>query len=456
MFRTVLIANRGEIALRVARACRELGIRVAAVYSTDDRDSEITRYADQAIHIGPGPVRRSYLNLAAIAEAARMSGADAIHPGYGLLSEDPDLAEVCEDLGVTFVGPPPDVMRRLGDKAAARALMRGAGLPVLPGSDEPDADPRRAADLAAAVGYPVIIKAAAGGGGRGMCVVRDPGDFDRAFRETTASAQALLGDGRVYVERYLESVRHVEVQVLCDRYGNGIHLGERDCSVQRRHQKILEEAPAPGLPRELLDRLNRAAVTGALAAGYVGAGTLEFLVDPEHRFHFMEMNCRIQVEHPVTEMLTGVDLVHEQLRIAAGEPLSLRQEDVVPRGAAIECRINAEDPERGFAPAPGTLTEFDLPAGPFVRVDTHCRPGYRVPPAYDSLLAKVVVWAPDRDRAMARMRRALAEFHAAGPGVHTTTEFLRSVLDHPAFTGAEHDTSVVAGILASRSSGHPG
>jgi acetyl-CoA carboxylase biotin carboxylase subunit len=444
MFRSVLIANRGEIGIRVARTCRELGIRVIVVYSTDDRDSLLVRFADEAVQIGPAPARRSYLYAPAILEAARRTDAEAIHPGYGFLSEDPDFAAACEAEGRTFIGPPSEVIARLGDKTAARTLLKETGLPMLPGSLEPLEDPAAARALADEIGYPVIIKAAMGGGGRGLSVVRDPAGFGAAYRETRARAQSLFGDGRVYVERYLERARHVEIQVLSDRHGGTVHLGERDCTVQRRHQKLIEETPAPGLSRELIARMGEVAVAGARSAGYVGAGTFEFLVDSRGDFYFLEVNCRIQVEHPVTEAVTGLDLVAEQLRIAAGAPLRLRQQDVVPRGAAIECRINAEDPRRDFAPAPGLLTEFVPPGGPFVRVDTAAYQGARISPAYDSLIAKLIVWAPDRERALARARRALAEFRIEGPGVATTAAFLSEVIAHHDFQAGTHDTDLVA------------
>ncbi|MGH8907101.1 MAG: acetyl-CoA carboxylase biotin carboxylase subunit [Egibacteraceae bacterium] len=443
MFTTVLIANRGEIALRVARTCRELGLRTVAVYSTADRDSAVVRFADEAVQIGPPATKRSYLNAPAIIEAALRTGADAIHPGYGFLSEDPDFAEICEAHGITFVGPPASVMANLGDKATARALMADAGLPVIPGSHRTLESAAEAKDVAGEIGYPVTIKAAAGGGGRGLRMVRDPRDFLRAYKETRATAQAVFGDGRVYVERFIDAARHVEVQVLCDRHGNAIHLGERDCSVQRRHQKLIEETPAPGLPTTLTTRMGEAAVRGALAVGFVGAGTFEFLVDSDGTFWFMEINCRLQVEHPVTEMVTGIDLVKEQLHVAAGFPLKLRQRDVEPRGVAVECRINAEDPNRGFAPTAGVLEEFVPAGGPFTRVDTHAFAGFRVTPDYDSLLAKLIVWAPDRAQALARMERALSEFRVRGPGMHTTIEFLMQVLGHPLFRDAKHTTSLV-------------
>jgi acetyl-CoA carboxylase biotin carboxylase subunit len=443
MFSTVLIANRGEIALRIARTCRELGVRVIAVHSTEDRDSGVVRYADEAVCIGPAPSRDSYLNLPAIIEAALRTGADAVHPGYGFLSEVEDFAEACEASGLTFIGPPAHVIGRLGDKSAARAAMAAAGLPMLPGSIEPIVDAEIAAKTAADVGYPVIVKAVAGGGGRGMRVVDDPGELAVRYREVRCTAQALFGDSRVYIERYLPAARHVEVQVLCDAYGAGVHLGQRDCSVQRRRQKIIEETPAPGLPPEVAEAMGDAALRGVLAAGYVGAGTVEFLVDDHDRFSFMEVNCRIQVEHPVTELTYGVDLVREQLRIAAGERLGLSQADLTPRGVAIECRVNAEDPARDFMPTPGPLVALSVPDGPFVRVDTDARSGGRISACYDPLLAKIAVWAPDRAQALARMRRALDEFRAEGPGVCTNRDLLRTVLDHPAFVAGTHDTSLL-------------
>ncbi|MEV0431781.1 acetyl-CoA carboxylase biotin carboxylase subunit [Nocardia sp. NPDC050413] len=445
-FGKVLIANRGEIAVRVIRTCRELGIATVAVHSAADRDSAAVRLADEHVQIGPAPAKRSYLSIPAIIEAARATGAEAIHPGYGFLSEDPDFAEVCQAEGFVFVGAPSAVMARLGDKSTARALMADAGLPLLPGSRDAIDDPDAARALADEIGYPVIIKAVAGGGGRGMRVVRDGDEFATAWQHTRAAAAAVFGDGRLYVERYLESARHVEVQILADTHGTVRHLGLRDCSLQRRHQKLVEESPAPGLLPELAERIGAAAVRGCEAAGYVGAGTVEFLLAPDGRFYFMEVNCRLQVEHPVTEMVTGVDLVAEQLRIAAGEPLTLGER--APHGVAIECRLNAEDPERAFAPAPGTLVECVLPAGPFVRVDTHVAQGYAIPPHYDSLLAKVIVWAPDRPTAIARMRRALAETTIAGPGVATTTDFLHDILDHPAFRAATHDTALIGALNA--------
>lgn len=452
MFSTVLVANRGEIALRVARACRELGIRTVAVYSTADRDSAVVRFADEAVHIGPPPAKASYLRVPAIIEAALQTGAQAIHPGYGFLSEDPDFAEICEAQGIVFIGPPAEVMQKLGDKAAARTLMAQAGLPVLPGSIGALTSPAEAKELAGQVGYPVILKAIAGGGGRGMAVVRSADDLRLAYHETRAHARAVFGDERLYLERFVEDARHIEVQVLCDRHGAAVHLGERDCSVQRRHQKLIEESPAPGLPQELREAMWAAAVRGASAVGFVGAGTFEFVLTPDHEFYLMEINCRLQVEHPVTELVTGIDIVREQITIAAGLPLSFRQSEVVSRGVAVECRVNAEDPDQDFAPAPGLLAEFVPPGGPFVRVDTHAYPGWVVGPDYDSLLAKTAVWAPDREQALARMDRALSEFRVNGPGVRTTLGFLRRTVAHPLFQTARHTTGMVGAMTAEETS----
>lgn len=447
MFDTVLIANRGEIALRIARTCRELGVRVVAVYSSEDRDSAVVRFADHAVHIGPAAAKSSYLNIPAIIEAARMTGAEAIHPGYGFLAEDPDFAEICQSHDLVLVGPPAKVMAGLGNKATTRAMMADAGVPLVPGSLEPLRSLAEGSLLADEIGYPVIIKAAAGGGGRGIRVVHSAAQFASASRACGAEALALFGDRRTYLERYVPGARHVEIQVLCDTHGNAIHLGERDCSVQRRYQKLVEETPAPGLCRQVADRMGEAAVRGALAIGYVGAGTFEFLLDDRGGFSFIELNCRIQVEHPVTEMVTGVDLVREQLRVAAGLPLAINQRDITPRGVAIECRINAEDPDRDFLPTPGLLEEFSCPAGPFVRVDSHGFPGWRISSHYDSLLAKAIVWAPDRPQALARMDRALSEFHISGAGVHTTIDFLSRVLVDTAFRRGTHTTTLVGTML---------
>ncbi|MET0989370.1 MAG: acetyl-CoA carboxylase biotin carboxylase subunit [Glaciihabitans sp.] len=435
----MLIANRGEIAVRIARTCRELGIEVVAVHSSADRDSEVVRLADIAVNIGPPAPRRSYLNIPNIIEAALQTGADAIHPGYGFLSEDPDFAEICESAGLTFIGPPPSVMQDMGNKATARRLMQEAGLPMLPGVVEPVRSVGDGQEIAADIGYPVIIKAAAGGGGRGMSVVHTAADFSDAFVSTREIARAVFGDPAVYVERYLAGARHVEVQVLCDQYGDGVFLGERDCSLQRRHQKLLEEAPAGHMTVSQRENLGALAVRGALSVGYTGAGTVEFLVDGEGLPYFMEMNARIQVEHPVTEMLTGIDLIREQILIADGLPLAFSQQDVRCIGAAIECRINAEDPARGFAPAPGRLDVYTVPGGPWTRLDTGYREGDQVSPHYDSLLAKLIVWAPTRDQALSRMDRALAELTVEGPGLSTTATLHRALLRHPDIRADRHD-----------------
>lgn len=447
MFAKMLIANRGEIALRIARACRELSISVVAVYSTADKDSPVVRMADESVHIGPAPPKHSYLHIPNIIEAALCTGAQAIHPGYGFLSENPDFAEICVQEGISFVGPRPEVMHQLGNKATARALMAEAGLPLLPGTIKPVRTAEEGEAVAIEIGYPVIIKAAGGGGGRGMTVVQDPRDFRKAYRDTRAAAHAVFRDDTVYVERFLTGAWHVEVQVLGDLYGNAVHLGERDCSMQRRHQKLIEEAPCGRLTSMQREEISAAAVRGALAVGYSGAGTVEFLLDENQQFYFMEMNARIQVEHPVTEMITGVDLVQEQILVAAGEPLSIKQQDVGFTGVAIECRINAEDPARSFAPTPGILDVFDLPAGPWTRVDSGYVPGARVTPYYDSLLAKLVVWAPDREQAIARMDRALGEFRVEGRGVATTVGFCRWILRHPVFRAGKHSIHLVDQLI---------
>lgn len=446
MFGKVLIANRGEIALRVARTCRELGIRTVAVYSTADAGSAHVRFCDESVCIGPAPSARSYRNAAAIIEAARQTGADAVHPGYGFLSEDPDFADICLEAGLAFIGPPPEVLHILGDKALARSWMEQAGLTLLSSAAAP-ASADEAKDLADRLGYPVIIKAAAGGGGRGMTVVWAPREFLRCYADTAAASLAIFGDVRVYVERYLQGARHVEVQLLCDQFGGGLHLGTRDCTVQRRYQKLIEEAPAPCLSAKTLQEMSESALRGALAAGYVGVGTAEFLVDANERHYFLEINSRIQVEHPVTEMVSGLDLVQEQLHVASGGRIRRGQGETTLTGHAVECRVNAEDAGRMFAPTPGVLGRFLPPGGPFTRVDSHGRPGYRIGPDYDSLLAKVIVWAPDRDQAISRMERALAEFDIAGEGVMTTIPFLLSVLANPDFRKAKHSTDL-AELLA--------
>ncbi|WP_077489821.1 acetyl-CoA carboxylase biotin carboxylase subunit [Sinomonas mesophila] len=431
--RRVLIANRGEIALRIIRACRDLGLETVVVHSTQDRDTRPVRMADAAVCIGPPEPARSYLYTPAVVEAALASRADAMHPGYGFLSEDADLAAVCRENGLTFVGPSAEAMARVADKAETRALMTEAGLPLLPGTTAAVQSEAEAFAVAEEIGFPLILKATAGGGGRGMTVVRGREHLAKAFRETRTQAKLAFNDGSLYIERYLEGARHIEVQILCDAHGNGVHLGERDCSVQRRHQKVLEEAPSPALTPAMRDDVGALAVRGALAVGYQGAGTMEFLLDAEGRFWFMEMNARIQVEHPVTEMVTGIDLVAAQLRVAAGERLWFGQEDVKVTGHAIECRINAEEPRSGFAPRTGTVTDLALPAGPWIRVDSHLEAGTHVSPHYDALLAKVVAWGADREESARRMRRALAELRVEGRGLATTRDLHEAVLGDAEF-----------------------
>jgi acetyl-CoA carboxylase biotin carboxylase subunit len=442
-FGKIFIANRGEIALRIARTCHDLGIPCAVGYSSADRDAAATRVADEAVHLGPAPAARSYLSIPNVIEAARLVAADAIHPGYGFLSEDPDFSEVCAANGLAFIGPDPHVLALFGDKAAARAMAAKAELPLLPGSEDVTAGERDGRRLADAIGYPVVIKAVAGGGGKGMSVVDDPNAFAGVFRETSATALAVFGDGRVYVERYLRPTRHVEVQVLCDLHGDGVFLGDRDCSVQRRHQKLIEEAPAPALRPATRQAMGEAALRCVLQAGLVGVATVEFLLDAEENFYFMEVNARLQVEHPVTEMVTGLDLVEQQIRLAAGERLGFTQRDVEIRGSAIECRMNAEDPERDFLPTPGRLTRFAMPGGPFVRVDTHMSADRSIPAEYDSLLAKVAAWGPDRRTAVARMRRALREVTIDGAEIHSTNDLLKRVLEMEEFTSVRHGTDLL-------------
>ncbi len=441
MFRKVLVANRGEIAVRVIRACHELGIRTVAVYSEADRSSLHVKLADEAFCIGPAASAGSYLNIPNIMSTAELLGVDAIHPGYGFLAENPRFAEIVADCKITFIGPPPKAIELMGDKAAAREQMQRAGVPVIPGSHGPVAGEREARDAAKITGYPLMIKAAAGGGGRGMRVVQSQEDLTAAVQTAQQEAQAGFGDGRVYVEKYIAEPRHIEVQILADRHGTVLHLGERDCSIQRRHQKLIEEAPPPRLRERTLAALGRAAIRAAQAINYINAGTIEFLVDVHENFYFMEMNTRIQVEHPVTEMVTGVDLVKEQIRVAAGERLRLSQREIESHGHAIECRINAEDPRHNFRPSPGTVAVFVPPGGTGVRVDTHCYPGYAIPPHYDSLVAKVITWGRDRDEAIGRMRRALQEFEIGG--IQTTIPFHLKVLDNAFFRRGEVYTNFV-------------
>jgi acetyl-CoA carboxylase biotin carboxylase subunit len=449
MFSKVLVANRGEIALRVIRACRELGLQTVAVYSEADRESLHVRFADDDVCIGPAPARESYLRISRLIAAAEITGADAIHPGYGFLAENAEFAETCAASNITFIGPTAEQIRAMGDKAAARDAMARVGVPVVPGTAGPVEDPEAALGAARDIGFPVIIKAAAGGGGKGMRVAREEDEFLKSFSLARSEALAAFGNADVYVEKYLERPRHIEFQIMGDRHGSVIHLGERDCSIQRRHQKLIEEAPSPAVTPELRERMGEAAVRGARAIAYVGAGTIEMLLNDDGEFYFMEMNTRIQVEHPVTEQLTGVDLVKEQIRVAAGERLSITE--VPPlRGHVIECRINAEDPWRNFAPSPGRVDVFHPPGGPGVRLDTHVYAGYTVPPFYDSLLAKLIVQGRDREEALRRMHMALESFIIEG--VATTSAFLARVIEHPKFRAGDFDTRFLerelAGILA--------
>jgi acetyl-CoA carboxylase biotin carboxylase subunit len=438
VFKKVLIANRGEIALRVIRACRELGIETVAVYSEADRESLHVRFADDDVCIGPPPSRLSYLKIPALIAAAEITGADAIHPGYGFLAENAEFADTCRASNITFIGPTGEQIRQMGDKATARRLAKDAGVPTVPGSAGTLDDPEEALAVAGEIGFPVIIKATAGGGGKGMRIVQEPEQFGQLFGLAQNEALSAFGNGAVYVEKYLEHPRHVEIQVLGDTHGRVVHLGERDCSIQRRHQKLIEESPSPALTPELRERMGASAVRLAENIGYVGAGTLEFLLDTDGSFYFMEMNTRIQVEHPVTEMVTSFDLVKEQIRVAAGEPLSFQGDGRFLRGHAIECRINAEDPYRNFQPSPGLITAYHPPGGPGVRVDTHVYAGYTVPPYYDSLLAKVIVHGNTRAEALSRMGQALDSFILEG--VTTTIPFLARVIRHPDFVAGNVDT----------------
>ncbi|MGQ0764131.1 MAG: acetyl-CoA carboxylase biotin carboxylase subunit [Gemmatimonadota bacterium] len=451
MFRKVLVANRGEIALRVIRACRELGVQTVAVYSEADRESLHVRFADDDVCIGPPLARDSYLRIPRIIAAAEITGADAIHPGYGFLAENAEFVETCAASQITFIGPTAQQIRLMGDKAEARRTMASVGVPVVPGTPGPVEDSESALAFAREIGFPVIIKAAAGGGGKGMRVSRDADDFHKSFALARSEALAAFANGDVYVEKYLDRPRHIEFQILGDNHGNLIHLGERDCSIQRRHQKLIEEAPSPAMTPSLRAAMGEAAVRGAKAINYVGAGTIEMLLNDDGAFYFMEMNTRIQVEHPVTEQLTGVDLVKEQIKVAAGEPLSVTSVPAL-RGHVIECRINAEDPAKGFQPSPGRIEVFHPPGGPGVRLDTHVYAGYTVPPYYDSLLAKLIVQGRDRDEAIRRMHMALESFIIEG--VTTTAAFLATVMEHPKFRAGDFDTKFlereIAGILAER------
>lgn len=439
MFNKVLIANRGEIALRVIRVCHELGIKTIAVFSEADRYSLHVRFADEAVCIGPPAGRESYLHIPRIISAAEITNADAIHPGYGFLAENAQFAEICASSGFKFIGPSPDAITSMGDKSLAKETMRKAGVPVIPGSDGVVKDAKVGMEIAAAVGYPVMVKASAGGGGKGMRIVREAAEFENAFQMASNEAGAAFNNPDVYIEKFVEQPRHIEIQIFGDQHGNVVHLNERDCSVQRRHQKLIEESPSPIIDQPLRDKMGAAAVKGAKGVNYEGAGTIEFLVDKEKNFYFMEMNTRIQVEHPVTEQTTGLDLIKLQLQVAAGE--RIRKKEFKPKGHAIECRINAEDPENDFRPSPGEITSFHLPGGYGVRVDTHCYDGYKIPPYYDSLIAKLIVTAPTREEAIRKLSVALEEFTIEG--VHTTIPFHRRVMKNEAFIQSNYDTSFI-------------
>ncbi len=448
-FSKILIANRGEIALRILRTCEEMGISTVAVHSTIDRHALHVQLADEAVCIGEPPSSKSYLNIPNIIAAALTRNATAIHPGYGFLAENARFAEICADHQISFIGPSPDAIRAMGDKSTAKETMQRAGVPTVPGSDGLLISDREAEAIAQKIGYPIMIKATAGGGGRGMRFVQDETELTKLFFAAQGEAEAAFGNPGVYLEKFVSRPRHIEFQILADSYGNVIHLGERDCSIQRRHQKLLEEAPSPSLTPELRQKMGTAAVMAAKSINYVGAGTVEFLLDSSGEFYFMEMNTRIQVEHPVTEMITGLDLIAEQIRIAQGEKLQLTQEQVVLKGHAIECRINAEDPDRNFRPQPGRISGYLPPGGPGVRMDSHVYTDYEIPPYYDSLIGKLIVWAPNRDAAIRRMKRALRE--CAITGVPTTINFHQRILETPAFLEGEVYTNFVEQMMSQKS-----
>ncbi|MGO0062928.1 acetyl-CoA carboxylase biotin carboxylase subunit [Brevibacillus fluminis] len=438
MFKKVLIANRGEIAVRIIRACREMGIATVAVYSEPDREALHVQLADEAYCIGPAPSKQSYLNMAALISVAERTGSDAIHPGYGFLAENAAFAQACADNNIIFIGPEPDAITRMGDKSIARQTMKEAGVPTVPGTEGLIEREEEAVAIADEIGYPVIIKATAGGGGKGMRVANNEEELVYSLHQARKEAEAAFGNAGVYIEKYLEEPRHVEIQIMGDKHGNVVYLGERDCSIQRRHQKLVEEAPSPALTEKLRKEMGKAAVEAAKAVNYHGAGTIEFLLDRHGKFYFMEMNTRIQVEHPVTEMITGIDLIREQISVAAGKPLSFAQKDVKINGWAIECRINAENPAKNFMPSPGKV-EFYLPPGGYgVRVDSAVYSGYSITPFYDSMVAKLIVWGKDREEAIQRMKRALDEFVIEG--VKTTIPFHQRLLEHELFVAGDFHT----------------
>jgi acetyl-CoA carboxylase biotin carboxylase subunit len=440
-FSKILIANRGEIALRILRTCEEMGIATVAVHSTIDRHALHVQLADEAVCIGDAPSSKSYLNIPNIIAAALTRNATAIHPGYGFLAENARFAEICADHQIAFIGPSPESMLAMGDKSTARETMKRIGVPTVPGSDGLVADEQRALAIAKEIGYPLMVKATAGGGGRGMRLVRTPDDLIKSFLAAQGEAEAAFGNPGVYLEKFIERPRHIEFQILADSYGNVVHLGERDCSIQRRHQKLLEEAPSPALSPSLREKMGHAAVKVAKSIGYVGAGTVEFLLDQSGKFYFMEMNTRIQVEHPVTEMVTGLDLIAEQIRIAQGDRLEFNQKQVQLHGHTIECRINAEDPDHNFRPSPGRISGYLPPGGPGVRMDSHVYTDYEIPPYYDSLIGKLIVWGPDRPSAIQRMRRALRE--CAITGLPTTISFHQRIMESPNFIQGEVYTNFV-------------
>ena len=441
MFSKILIANRGEIALRIIRACRELGIQTVAVYSDVDRNSLHVRFADEAVCIGPAPSTDSYLNIPAIISAAEIADVEAIHPGYGFLAENAHFAEICESCNIVFIGPTPETIRLMGDKIQARETMRKVGIPLTPGGKGAVQDQEEALIVAKKIKYPVIIKAAAGGGGKGMRVCHNDVTLTSSFAMAQKEAQANFGNSDVYIEKYIIDPRHIEFQVLADHHGNVIHLGERDCSIQRRHQKLLEEAPSPALDKKLRKKMGETVIKAAKAVNYRGVGTIEFLLDSSGEFYFMEMNTRIQVEHPVTEMVTGIDLIKEQIKAATGEKLTIKQEDVVLKGHSIECRVNAEDPYNNFMPSPGKIEELNLPGGPGVRLDTHIYPGYAINPFYDSMVAKLIVYGRDRDEAIAIMNRALEEFYISP--LKTTITLHSHIINHPVFKQGKASTHFI-------------
>lgn len=445
MFKKILVANRGEIAVRVGRACHDLGIKVVAVYSDVDRDSLHVQYADEAVCIGPAPIGKSYLNIPSIISAALLTDVDAIHPGYGGLSEVPHFAEICEDHGLTFIGPSVRAMELVGDKAMAREIMKESGVPVAPGSDGIVADVEEACEVAESIGYPVLLKASNGGGGKGIRVCENRTELKKNFSLAQAEAEASFGSSKVYIEKAISNPRHVEIQVLADNEGNVVHFGERDCSLQRRHQKLIEESPSPAVTPELREKMGQDAIKVVRASNYTSAGTIEFLLDDDGNYYFMEMNARIQVEHPVTEMVTGVDLIKEQIRIAAGEKLSFSQEDIKVRGHSIECRICAEDPERNFAPSPGRIEFYIPPGGPGIRVDTHIYPGFEISPYYDSMIAKIISWGMTREEAIARMARALDEMVLTG--IKTNISFFKRVLKDECFLRGDVHTNFIQSRL---------